>query len=357
MTIVPAQNTNETAVSAVKLARYTQIIGTDECAFFGVNSGASPAYACRQIWSLHDRNLIAKYLNEAQIELETVLGFPIGPRWFASEPQPYNCPVQSRWGYVLATGGMATADISLTETVDHTTDPAIVGPIVTTVTSVDEVHVYHSGTDSEIIPSAITLAGGSLTITIPRCRLVLPAFADNPSTGWSYSDTGVTGVFAQDVDVKRVYNDPSIGGVLVYPHGCTTTCTCGECGETTQSACLYLRNPVIGTFDALPATYGGGTWTPTSASCCGRPASVQLNYYAGVALDSQLEDMIIRLAHSKMPTQPCGCPEGQRLWERDRHVPEILTAERLNCPFGINDGAWIAWRFALTRRLVRGYAL
>ena len=357
MTVVPLESTATPEASAVLLAAYAQLIGVQECAFWGVNTGAVPAYACRQIWGLHDRNLIATYLSEAQTELEQVLNYPVGQRWFAGEQQRYTVPVSTRWGYVIAAGVRATADIALAEAVDHTADPAVVGPVATTVTDADEIHVYHSGTDIEIIPSAVTLAGGNVTIEIPRCRLVLPAYADNPATGWNYNDTGVTGVFAQDVDLKRVYNDTSTQGVLVYPHGCgTTTCTC-TCGETTQNACLYLRSPIIGGFDAVPATYSGGAWTPTTACCCAMPEYVRLNYYAGVDLDYQLRDTIIRLAHSKMPEPPCGCPEGKRLWERDRTIPTVLTAERLNGPFGITDGAWIAWQFARARRLVRGYTL
>lgn len=356
MPIVPLQTQATPEASAVLLAAYAKMIGVEECAFWGVNSGASPAYACRQIWSLHDRNLIAKYLSEAQIELENALSFPIGARWFTDEQHRYVVPVHTRWGYVIAPGVMATADVSLAEAVDHTADPAVIGPIVTALTDVDEIHVYHAGTDVEIIPSSIVISGGNLTIDIPRCRLVLPAYASNPVTGWSYTDTTPAGVFAQTVDVKRVYNSQATAGVLVYPHGCSTSCTCG-CDETTQTACLYLRNPTTGALDALPATYSNGSWTPTSACCCGLPEYVRLNYYAGVDLDYQLEDMIVRLAHSKMPEAPCGCPEGQRLWARDRNIPTVLTAERLNCPFGINDGAWVAWQFTVARRLVRGYTL
>lgn len=340
--------------SAVLLASYAQLIGVQECAFWGVNNGTAPAHACRQIWSLHDRNLVASYLAEAQAAMERVLNYPLGRRWFANEQHPYSVPVQARWGHVIAAGVRATDDIALDEAVDHTTDPAVIGPVPTTVTDEDEIHVYHHGTDAEIVPSAIMLAGGNVTIEIPRCRLVLPAYADNPATGWSYTDITVTGVFAQTVDIKRVYNDPSTQGVLVYPHGKTLSCTI-SCGELTQTACLYPRSLILGEFDALPATYSAGGWTPA----CGYawPDLVRLNYCAGVTLDDQLRDTVVRLAHSLMPETPCGCPEGKRLWERDRNVPQILTAERLNCPFGVTDGAWLAWQVALTRRLVRGYTL
>ena len=353
MTVVASASVAETETSAVALAYYAHLIGVDECAFWGVNAGTSPAYACRQIWSLHDRNLIAHYLAEAQTELENVLGYPIGARWIVSEQQRYKPLVLTRWGYVQAVGVRAEAVIASDEPVDHTNDPAVIGPLATTVTDPDEVHIYHAGTTQEITPSAVEIAGGMLLITVPRCRLVLPAYADNPETGWDYTDTTVTGPFAQLVDIKQVYNDSSTQGTLVYMPGCL--CTTTPCAETTQTACLTVREPIAGTLSVRPATYSDGTWVVACA--LGVPDYVRLNYLAGVTADAQLLEMIIRLAHAKMPETPCGCAEGKRLWERDRHVPEVLTAERLNCPFGFSDGAWLAWRFAQARRLVRGILL
>jgi len=58
-----------------------------------------------------------------------------------------------------------------------------------------------------------------------------------------------------------------------------------------------------------------------------------------------------------MPEEPCGCEVAQRLWRRDRHVPEVLTRERINCPYGLSDGAWQAWRFTQSMKLVRGRVL
>ena len=85
---------------------------------------------------------------------------------------------------------------------------------------------------------------------------------------------------------------------------------------------------------------------------------MRLNYLSGMDPTSpQAEDAIIRLAHSKMPEEPCGCSVAQRLWKRDRSVPSLLTAERLNCPFGLSDGAWIAWKFAMALKKYRAHTL
>jgi hypothetical protein len=128
---------------------------------------------------------------------------------------------------------------------------------------------------------------------------------------------------------------------LAYPESCT------GCVETTFDGCFYVRNPGVGILDVQQ--------TSTNSNLCNcRPQLVRLNYLAGAdVLTRQAEDAIIRLAHSKMPQEPCGCDVVKRLWGRDRNVPEVLTAERLNCPYGLNDGAWIAFQFAQSMKVYR----
>jgi len=364
MAIVPSEATLTAEDSAVTLPRYAQIISSPECAFMGVRRDSDTEYECRDIWEKRYRDLIQRYLAEAQIELEDEIGYFLMPRWVIGaqtdgiperqiDAQPYGWPVLARWGHVIEVGVRATASIAAGSVVDHSADPAVVGPIATTVTDTSEVKVYHPGTEVEIHPSAMTIAGGFLTITIPRCRMVLASLADNPAGGLDYDDTTN---FEATVDVTREYCDPSTHAVLIWPHQCTSidACSC-TCGDYTQTGCIYIKDAVIGELDVLSATYSGGAWTRKTASCCGTPAIVRLNYRAGVTtLTQQMEDAIVRLAHAKMPEEPCGCEIAQRLWARDREVPKALTRERANCPFGMSDGAWTAWRFAQTLKLVEG---
>ena len=74
------------------------------------------------------------------------------------------------------------------------------------------------------------------------------------------------------------------------------------------------------------ATYSAGTWSRSAnAACCvGRPVTMEINYYAGdLVLDRTAQMAIVRLAHSKMPTEPCGCDVTQRLWKRDQPVEDV----------------------------------
>jgi hypothetical protein len=347
MTIVALQSALVNQQSVVRLARYAKIIEYSECSFFGVNADVNAQYQCREIWTKPQRDTINKYLAEAQYEIEQETGYPLAPRWIGQgqtdeyqDWQPYKWRIVTRFARFIEGGIQATANISLGAAVNHATDPAVIGPVATTVTDANEIHVYHPGLDVEIDPSSITIAGGNVTIEIPRCRMVKESVADNPSTGLDYTDLLN---FEATVDIKRIYNDSSVQATLAYPNSCTA------CTETTLSGCFYPRNRRLGILDIRQ----------TSANPCGCGAQlIKLNYRAGAdVLTSQAEDAIIRLAHAKMPAEPCGCDIVKRLWGRDRNVPEVLTRERINCPWGLSDGAWIALQFAQSMKVMRGSVL
>lgn len=340
MTVIPTQSTQQAEASTVKLAEYAAAISVCECAFWGVRNSPCPdEQGCRDIWEKDDRDRIAYYLAEAQEEIERELGFFIGYKWVTSERHPYARPIVADWGYIIAGGVRAETDISAGEVVDYTSEPAVVGPVATTVTDESEIHVFHAGTDIEVDPSSITLSGGNVTIEIPRCRLVDPSLADNPANGLNYNDVAN---FATTVDVVRVYNDTTTQATLVS-QGCRTNCS-----DTQANACIYVRRPKLGSVDVQYS----------ASNLCGcKPHFVDLNYYSGMAMTKQARDTIIRLAHTKMPRSPCACSPIEEFWKRDRTIPDVLTRERLNCPFGVMDGAWTAWRFTQAMKLYRGATL
>jgi hypothetical protein len=55
-----------------------------------------------------------------------------------------------------------------------------------------------------------------------------------------------------------------------------------------------------------------------------------------------------------MPKEPCGCDPLRAMWQRDRLQLDTYTRERINCPYGTSEGAWIAWRWTENIKLVRG---
>jgi len=349
MPIIPLQSIPLES-SAIRLVRYSQIINYDECRFFGIARGTETTH-CRTIWTLPQRLSVAKYLAEAQFEFEQVVGYPIGQRWITELKREYTCPALAKYGYVIEGGIAAETMVQAAAAVSHITDPATIGPVAVTFTDVDEVHIFHPGTDVEIDPSAVTIAGGFLDIEIPRCRMVTVARADNPAAGLSYTDMSN---FEATVDVKRIYNDPSTQAVLYNNHQCSLVCSSSGCSDYSHDACLYIAVPDIGKVEVYPASYASGSWLRISSTCCGQYRFMKLYYRAGIDLDYDTEDAIVRLAHSKMPQDPCGCDPAKALWVRDREVPTILTQERINNPFGLAAGAWWAWMQALALKLYRG---
>ena len=262
----------------------------------------------------------------------------------------------------MADAGLVELDAAVThaaDDVDGNPSPSTV-TVATTVTDVNEIKVYYPASlgvegPVEIDPSDIDISGGNATISMPRCRLVTPSRANNPREGILYSD--VTN-FLSVVDVVRVYHDDSEQATLVWPHQSSScsclSCNCPTCGEYTRTACIYVKVPRIGSLDVLPATYSDGSWTTNTRCLCNTPEHAILNYRAGPeVLSPQARDAVIRLAHAKMPNEPCGCEISTRMWKRDRHTPDVLTRERINCRFGMSDGAWAAWEFSQAMKIKR----
>jgi hypothetical protein len=325
MTVIPSVFNATADASALTLARYAQIIRYDENAFFGINASDNRERACRKIWTKLERDMVARYLGQAQQMIEQELLYPIGQKWFDDE--------QHKNVSVIASG----------VTLDHTNDPATIPATATTLTDADEIHFYIAGTDDEVYPDSLTLSGGFINATFPRARLVKAASQDNPDTGLAYADTGPTGPYAQELDIKRIYTDSSDVGEFVWPLG---RANCPECDEETEPACGYIRSSLSGVVTLLPDTTGNCVY-------CGASV-VRLNYSAGKPIDPVAEDAILHLAHALMPTMPCeGCDPLMMLWKGDRSIPESITRERANNMFGVQEGAWRAWIYAHKNRHFR----
>jgi len=320
----------EQYVSAVSLAQYANVIGYTDCAFYGVSAPTNIQYACREIWTRYQRDDVANYLWEAQSLIENELGYPVVPTWIVDEMHSFKTPLLLDKVRLLALGVKKTTILASATAVVLATDPATI-TFPTTLTVVGDVHVYYPGTDDEIFPNTIEIVAGNMVITVPRCRLVQYLLRDNPETGLDYN---VLTNFQTTVDVKQYENDPTdYAHVIFDPSSCST-----DCATTEVDICAYIDNALIGKIRF-------GRLDISTCSCQGLPERVRISYRAGFpVLPKIFETAIIRLAHSLMPNEPCGCDVTQRLWKRDRNIPVILDQERLNCPFGLSDGAWFAWR-------------
>lgn len=368
MAIVPTQATLIQEGSSVKLARYAQIIGGyAECAVYGVvRADDVTDDQCFRPWTKDQRDMVVFYLEEAQDELEEEIGFFLEPKWvvgtLAAQPngdgrfvddQPWKIPLLAKWTMVIEGGVRAEATIVEATAVSHLVDPTVTVvamPVGARTDDVDEIRIFYPGTDTEIVPSAVTIAGFNVTVTIPRCRMVAADAADTGLTGIAYTTLAN---FQTTIDIKRIFNNPATNAVLVTPHSCTSSCLSAGCNEHTQTACIYIRDPIIGALDVVPATRTGGAWVSRGVTCC-TPTRVRLNYRSGLhTLTKQATDSIRMLAHAKMPSPPCGCDILVRQWEKDNLIPSILTRSRINCPFGLSNGAWTAYKFAQRMKILR----
>lgn len=349
---------------AVSLSRYQQIIGYDECAFWGVTYTGQSEFECTQFWSEWMRQSVADALGQAQQMIEDIVNYPLCPTWitgaydtdedprYVDQQIAVGNPIVTRWAKVIQAGVMAESVIDDDATVDYSVEPAVIGPFTTTITDTSEVRVRFPDSDRIITPSRMTYTDGVLTIYVPRCRLVSPDLLDStgdPNVGLEYTDTDN---FTTVVDVKRVYNDPVTNAYLVREHSCNALCTAEGCATATDAACMVIRDPLMGIVEIHPGSYSSG-WTQIDTSYCYN--HLRLNYQAGLrTVNRTVENVIVRLAHALMPEEPCGCATTQRLWARDRAKPEVLTREILNNPWGVLTGAFFAYSWATTNAIVRG---
>lgn len=349
---------------AVSLSRYAKIIGYNEASFWGVIVENSYTAGCGPLWSESERMNVQLALAEAQQEIEQQINYPLCPTWVAGsvqeewlhndrwvDQQPYcSIRIATRYPRLIQAGIRATTVLAADAVITHSSLVGTVGPLATVATDASEIHVYYPGSNREIMPSSVVIASGNVTIEIPRYRLVLPDLL----SGGDEVLYETIGNFLGTVDVVRIYNDPSTQAVLVRPHCSNGNCV-GGCGECTQTACIYLLDPYVGLVDVVPATWDANALAWSSrVVCAGNYSRVRLNYQTGMRyLNLQAETAVVRLAHSKMGRPPCQCDKTGQIWQGDYSVPNVLTRERINCPFGLSSGAWTAWKWAMSLSSMR----
>lgn len=320
----------EWCTGALSLTKYAQQYIGYECGFWGVSRDTE---ASSVIWTLFQRQELARALCEAQEEIEQVAGFFLEPKWVENEVHPCS-PTGNyvlTWNHVIE-GGVPVVDaIDAGAVVNHAADPAVIGPLATTATDTAEIKVYYPNTKQEIIPSNIVIAGGFVTIYIPRCRLVDMNTVDNPEEGLDYNTPAN---FQTTVDVYHVYTDTTDAGEFLQR-------TIGTCPPDTLALCMDIKDAEI----SHVLAYQTGT---VSAACrVSKVDQARVNYVSGLSYLDRIADLaVVRLAHSKMPGEPCGYDRIKAMWRSDNTIPIVLSVERLECPFGVSNGAWMAWKFA-----------
>lgn len=351
--------------SAVTLEQYVKSFGGEitECQVFGVDDVDNRNIdLCRDIWTLEQRNYTLRYLSEAQIEFENETGMLFGTTWITgnlldtgndrlTDIQTYrgrnhynrgysNPAYMTKWNNVVAVGKLVKTLLETDIVVDKTNDPHVItltiDPLV--VLDFNYIRMFESGQEIELNPSSISLSGDTLSIEIPRCRTVKYTLRNTPPEGLVYTDLD-NFIDAVDVYYYATVNEDSL---VVRKSNCT-------CTPTTISSCLEIVTTGITTVRAVSSCY------PTNCLCSGSDLVAGFYYEAGEAVPNQQQiDAIIRLAHTKMGSSPCGCDPINNVWERDREEPEgFIPEERLACKFGTSQGAWFAWKQAQSMKKIK----
>jgi len=327
------------------LDRYQELMGLDVCAFNGINRPSDPNdSSCKDIVTQSQRDDLAMYLMQAEEMREEELGYFLAPKWRQEDQTVFmNNPFVLDMKYLIEIGYPTWTLIEEDVAVSYGTPPFIVtvneptDPVVLTVAtsvSASEIVVTYPDELNEIHPTSVVVAGGIATITIPRCRLVKPAYDGNWDDPYSYYDTDP---FLTTVDVYRVYADVSLGAqFLWFQVPCDT-----DCEPNCQVACPLIAGKdayTLSTVRLFPASYSSGTWSRTRCfTYSAKPDAARFNYRSGRRPSITNELRTIRLAHTLMPYSPCSCDLVRQRWESDREQTTTYT------PYGSTRGAIDTW--------------
>lgn len=320
--------------TAVSLTRYCQIVGINERWFYWVMD--PPVDGQEFYWTGTERRQLQEELLKAERLIEEELGVFLWHKWVRDEQQRYGYPLLLNWGKYVCGGAMAATLYRTRSSVDYSTaDVGIVTVPHSNTGSESEVMVFYYDSDQPqrlyrlLIPSDIDWGGSDIVITFPKWRLVKPELMDSGPL-----DIDDDSNFVEYVLVARVYSDTTdqVSFVGLY---------------STQTGYVQCDLDAISKVRLEPGEYSESVAAWCRVSCA--PACLRytlIKYKAGLPyLPFDLEQAVVRLAHSFMPEPPC--PSGHdpwvRYWNRDRFIPATMSREQINCPWGQSNGAFFAW--------------
>lgn len=325
----------------LSLDRYQEIMRLAPAAFNGLlKADEENCFPCASIWKQYDRDAIAEAIGQAEDMREQELGYHLAPAYLLDEEWDYGFPTILKKKHLIEIGEPATSNIQLAvplvlSILGVINDPVVI-TIPTTVTSTAEICVYYPGEDVQIYPSKVTIAGGNVTIEIPRSRLVDPSVDTNCDPAPRYDNDAN---FLNAVDVKRCYNNPQ-GAFFVWFGDCSIPCL-SSFTETTQDAYGRITDKRLSIVEFYPAAYSGGSFTPSQSflQCC-QPCRIRISYKSGRQSSMNTELLTARLAHTLLSElvpyaqNPCS-----QCYKDDR----VIDPSKLITPYGTATGAIKAW--------------
>jgi hypothetical protein len=344
------------------LDRYRQLMNIPLGMFNGIDGYPTDNVTnCDHCWTQWERYMVAQALEDAAGMLATELKYKLGHYYETDLDHPWTDPLLLRWGHVIGGGIQGLTTITPTAS-NFTVDPATI-----TVNQSDfsggasEILIVETSTGLEIVPDSITSVGVTYQIEISQAKLIEWDNLDGQIDCIDYDATfaAATWLKLADLTVYREYLDTSSQASIEFGPECNCWYCGTACAGTTYTGCVYVQNEEISRVRVQLADYSAGSWTcnyPTLYGCYhGSKATVY--YQAGTTSTPSWEQMIIRLAHTLMLVEPCGCTLFDMMLKRDRRTPSVLTAERINNPFGDSDGAWWAWQRVVSNQQGRAFMM
>ena len=319
---------------ALSLDRYQEVMRLPINAFNGLNMPEEvPQYQCSTIWKQSDRDYVAEHLAQSEDMRTRELGYYLAPM-YESVDFEYGYPLILDQKHLIQIGFRTVDDVSIAQAIalsNGTINDPVEIAIATALTDASEIKVYYPGEDVEIKPSHVSITAGTLTIRIPRARLVDPDLNDNREDHLAY-DTDAN--FITTCDVKRVYYNSTQGLYYIWEGWQISS---SSLAEANQLGWPKVRNARLSIVEHIPANYTSA-WSQAGWSYCTLPAWIRLYYVSGRRASMSTEIETIRLSHTLMPNKPESCPTVHMYWEED-----IIEAERMWSPYGTRKGAIRAW--------------
>ena len=323
---------------------------SDEHRFMGVLADDDPTYACGDCWPLTQRSQLVTALKTALEMIEFELGFSLALAAHEDARHHYEYNVQLDHGMLYSLGVYAVANIATGIVVDYAADPAVIS-FDTTCALADIEIMYpasdlYSGETIRIEPKTAKKIGNTVTITVPWGRLVKLSVMGDTCVDYEETDNYTATVDAQCKTI--VCTTP-----LTIVWNTSTVTPCVPCGTVEQLGCATITDARLGLIRPQTATWDGAAFSSSSASYCNKPDFVDVSYIEGLyPLPRIMKQALIRLAHTLMPSEPCGCQIMQAMWSEDRGEAPVLAKEQ--CPWGMMAGAWFAWNSLMRFRIGDG---
>ncbi len=361
-----------------------------------------------QAQKLISREVLARTISEAELEISKFVGYWVAPTWVSQEihnyprhhrPEAYGNGfgvraqrknIKLKSGRVIEAGRRATTLIA-TPTVTYS-DPNSDGfdtlatiTAATTLTDTCEIKLYFTDENGdeewEIRPlKSIAIAAGVVTITVDSWLLFDPDLTNSIVTEEVTSiDATATASYVTTVEVRREFNDfTTVPNAQFFwqrePKNNSIFPTCTSCGGSgcevctliSQDGCFQISDVYGGLVVPIPATYDtvDERWEEDCWTECREPDQVKLWYRAGEQserglrggcdkLDKNMARLIAILAATRLNTEfhaNNNVNDVIQYWQRDMaestaNGSVIFTPPSvLENPFGARRGEVEVWR-------------